>query len=270
VGPSVRRCVLVHFVISEITFFIVTASVTRRGRLGRGLARACLGGVQLSEMPVSATVLGATLGVGVQLYSNAVRKLPLLRSACNGVRARRRGGRERVQRGSDHQPLCSRPVLLLFLQSMLGTGVPLAPRHAGRRCCVEGRMQPVARPVSSSPSLADPWGHAVGAGLGGLFGSAVVAWEVRCQPPQVATFSSGRTLLSRLRCWPALLSSETCEHGTLSSHTRTCYRGGLQRSARSWTHSASSLCGRLPRICKTAHIIPADGVCRCCYRILIV
>ena len=36
------------------------------------------------RMPAYATVLGATLGAGVQLYSNAARKLPLLRSASLG------------------------------------------------------------------------------------------------------------------------------------------------------------------------------------------
>jgi hypothetical protein len=41
-------------------------------------------------MPATSTVVGATLGLGVQLYSNAVRKLPLLRSArphCPGERS---------------------------------------------------------------------------------------------------------------------------------------------------------------------------------------
>ena len=33
-------------------------------------------------MPATSTIVGASLGLGVQLYSNAVRKLPLLRSAC--------------------------------------------------------------------------------------------------------------------------------------------------------------------------------------------
>ena len=33
-------------------------------------------------MPATSTIVGASLGFGVQLYSNAVRKLPLLRSAC--------------------------------------------------------------------------------------------------------------------------------------------------------------------------------------------
>jgi hypothetical protein len=33
-------------------------------------------------MPATSTLVGASLGLGVQLYSNAVRKLPLLRSAC--------------------------------------------------------------------------------------------------------------------------------------------------------------------------------------------
>ena len=31
-------------------------------------------------MPVSGTVFGAMLGLGVQFYSNAVRKLPLMRN----------------------------------------------------------------------------------------------------------------------------------------------------------------------------------------------
>jgi len=34
------------------------------------------------EMPATSTLVGASLGLGVQFYSNAVRKLPLLRSAC--------------------------------------------------------------------------------------------------------------------------------------------------------------------------------------------
>lgn len=33
-------------------------------------------------MPATSTLVGASLGLGVQFYSNAVRKLPLLRSAC--------------------------------------------------------------------------------------------------------------------------------------------------------------------------------------------
>jgi len=32
-------------------------------------------------MPATGSLVGAALGAGVQLYSNAVRKLPLLRSA---------------------------------------------------------------------------------------------------------------------------------------------------------------------------------------------
>lgn len=35
-----------------------------------------------AEMPATSTLVGASLGFGVQLYSNAVRKLPLLRSTC--------------------------------------------------------------------------------------------------------------------------------------------------------------------------------------------
>ena len=42
-------------------------------------------------MPATSTIVGASLGLGVQLYSNAVRKLPLLRSACPTARA---GGAE--------------------------------------------------------------------------------------------------------------------------------------------------------------------------------
>ena len=36
-------------------------------------------GIQEGEMPLSATVVGAVLGLSVQLHSNALRKLPLMR-----------------------------------------------------------------------------------------------------------------------------------------------------------------------------------------------
>lgn len=75
-------------------------------------------------MPATATLVGSALGLGVQLYSNAVRKLPLLRSA------------------------------LPWLQ-----------------CCA----------LATHPN-ADPWEHVIAVGLGGVAGSAIVAWEAR--PPQ--------------------------------------------------------------------------------------
>ena len=48
-------------------------------------------------MPATSTLVGASLGLGVQLYSNAVRKLPLLRSACPLWRSAGRGADVRAR-----------------------------------------------------------------------------------------------------------------------------------------------------------------------------
>ena len=46
--------------------------------------------------------------------------------------------------------------------------------------CVPEHEESARRGGSRAPPLAaDPWEHVIGAGLGGLFGSAVVQWEVR-------------------------------------------------------------------------------------------
>lgn len=34
---------------------------------------------EIAEMPASATMIGALLGLGTQMYSNALRKLPYMR-----------------------------------------------------------------------------------------------------------------------------------------------------------------------------------------------
>jgi hypothetical protein len=64
---------------------------SRRWLRTRGKRAAPLRPLVTWTMPATGTVLGASLGLGVQLYSNAVRKLPLLRSACprRGCRPRR-------------------------------------------------------------------------------------------------------------------------------------------------------------------------------------
>lgn len=50
-------------------------------------------------MPATATLLGGAMGLGVQLYSNAVRKLPLMRSACL---IRKTSGDSSFESGTSH------------------------------------------------------------------------------------------------------------------------------------------------------------------------
>ena len=99
-------------------------------------------------MPATSTIVGASLGLGVQLYSNAVRKLPLLRSACPHAQP---AGRKR--------PLCANPKRTARVRRRpLGARRGRGPRRHGRliRGCLGGaRATQCSRPPCLPP-LHDP------------------------------------------------------------------------------------------------------------------
>ena len=103
-----------------------------------------------AQMPATSTIVGASLGLGVQLYSNAVRKLPLLRSAC--PRAQPAGRKRRV---------CANPkrTCVRALQTPGSTSSPrasaawLARTWLPGRCAVTECCRPSCLPLSRDPHM---------------------------------------------------------------------------------------------------------------------
>ena len=104
-------------------------------------------------MPLSTTMIGALLGLGTQMYSNALRKLPYMRR-----------------------------MLLLSLSLSLPIRKTLIPQF---------RFPFVSRenisPFSYSDSnlfplsTADPWEHVLGMGIGAVFVNQLVKWDAQLQ-----------------------------------------------------------------------------------------
>ncbi|KAE8665704.1 Detected protein of confused Function [Hibiscus syriacus] len=95
-------------------------------------------------MAVSATVIGALLGLGTQMYSNALRKLPYMRRAIHFL--------------SFFFYLFMRFISFLISNPRLGN---LNSKSKTRN--------------------ADPWEHLLGMGLGAVFVNQLVIWDAQLQ-----------------------------------------------------------------------------------------
>ncbi|GJN07381.1 hypothetical protein PR202_ga25207 [Eleusine coracana subsp. coracana] len=99
-------------------------------------------------MPATPTIIGALLGLGTQMYSNALRKLPYMR------------------RIAPHSPF---PLHILFL-ILVGLGV-----FVGLRCSRCGIILDLDS--ANSGLRLDPWEHVLGMGLGAVFVNQLVKWD---------------------------------------------------------------------------------------------
>lgn len=103
-------------------------------------------------MPLSATVVGALLGLGTQMYSNALRKLPYMRRMYPSLSL------------SNHSSISR--LFFDFISAF---------------CIRQFSILDASVFVCWNFQFADPWEHVLGMGIGAVFANQMVKWEVKAQ-----------------------------------------------------------------------------------------
>ena len=152
------------------------------------------------EMPATTTLIGGGLGFCMQMYINALRKLPVLRSAspeplspvCEASRDARSGSDPDLGFAPRREPGAPRGVILVRARACASSAVARAPARKPRRrdptgeraertSCALAKKSAEATTDPPRPLLpsTDPWQHVFWTGAGAGFANWNAEWEAK-------------------------------------------------------------------------------------------